>query len=129
MHRRSGCATLSQLAFPGESNPKFPWGINPIGTTQFNLPFRSSVRCTGGKCSTLIAQEIIVVLILILQVLNVNTLLHCNLSTFSFVFQIQEKYDVNLEQEARVWIEKILGIELVPVSAMLLDGFIVTLVD
>ena len=25
MHRRLGGATLSQLAFPGESNPNFPW--------------------------------------------------------------------------------------------------------
>ena len=25
MHRRLGSATLSQLAFPGESNPNFPW--------------------------------------------------------------------------------------------------------
>ena len=28
MHRRLGSATLLQLAFPGESNPNFPWG-NP----------------------------------------------------------------------------------------------------
>ena len=25
MHTRSGSATLSQLAFPGEGNPNFPW--------------------------------------------------------------------------------------------------------
>ena len=25
MHRRLGSATLSQLAFPGEGNPNFPW--------------------------------------------------------------------------------------------------------
>ena len=25
MHRRLGSATLSQLAFPGERNPNFPW--------------------------------------------------------------------------------------------------------
>ena len=25
MHRRLGSATLSKLAFPGESNPNFPW--------------------------------------------------------------------------------------------------------
>ena len=25
MHRRQGSATLSQLAFPGEGNPNFPW--------------------------------------------------------------------------------------------------------
>ena len=25
MHSRLGSATLSQLAFPGESNPNFPW--------------------------------------------------------------------------------------------------------
>ena len=25
MHRRLGSTTLSQLAFPGESNPNFPW--------------------------------------------------------------------------------------------------------
>ena len=25
MHRRLGSATLSQLAFPGENNPNFPW--------------------------------------------------------------------------------------------------------
>ena len=25
MHSRMGSATLSQLAFPGESNPNFPW--------------------------------------------------------------------------------------------------------
>ena len=25
MHRRLGSATLSQLAFPGEGNPDFPW--------------------------------------------------------------------------------------------------------
>ena len=27
MHRRLGSATLSQLAFPGEGNPNFPWEI------------------------------------------------------------------------------------------------------
>ena len=35
MHRRLGCATLSQLAFPGEGNPNFPkekshWDITDV---------------------------------------------------------------------------------------------------
>ena len=35
---------------------------------------------------------------------------------FCFEFQIQEKYNEQLEQEARLWIEQILGEELEAVS-------------
>ena len=31
MHRRLGSATLSQLAFPGEGHPNFPWETNHWG--------------------------------------------------------------------------------------------------
>ena len=33
MHRRLGSATLSQLAFPGENNPNFPWDISQWDNT------------------------------------------------------------------------------------------------
>ena len=33
MHRRVGSATLSQLAFPWESNPNFAWGKSKWGNT------------------------------------------------------------------------------------------------
>ena len=67
-HSRSGSATLSQLAFPGEKQPEFPMGEIPVGhysckiasfgvaaqgDLNFGIPFsirNSMVKRTVGDC-------------------------------------------------------------------------------
>ena len=44
MHRRLGSATLSQLAFPGEDNPNFPWEKSCWGNTVVKSKSKSSSR-------------------------------------------------------------------------------------
>ena len=52
MHSRLGSVTLSQLAFPGEGNPNFPWGKLPLDSTvvKSELKSKSPVResCLDG---------------------------------------------------------------------------------
>ena len=45
MHCRLGSATLSQLAFPGESNPNFPWEKSP------NVEQCKRLVCTAVQCT------------------------------------------------------------------------------
>ena len=44
MHRRLGSATLSQLAFPGESNSKFPWEKPQWGNTVVTKKYIKKMR-------------------------------------------------------------------------------------
>ena len=58
MHRRLGSATLSQLAFPRESNPNFPWEKshwdNTAVKSNSNL-FRTPDKCAMiGRCFLLV---------------------------------------------------------------------------
>ena len=58
MHRRLGSATLSQLAFPRESNPNFPWEKshwdNTAVKSKSNL-FRTPDKCVMiGRCFLLV---------------------------------------------------------------------------
>ena len=45
MHRKVDSATVSQLAFPREGNPKFPWRI-PTGTIQYSCAVCQLVKDT-----------------------------------------------------------------------------------
>ena len=44
MYRRFGSATLLQFAFPGESNPNFPWEKSERNTVVRNVFFSSIVK-------------------------------------------------------------------------------------
>ena len=50
MHRRLGSATMSQLAFPGEANPNFPWEKSHWGNTIVKSIYKKVLKKKRCKC-------------------------------------------------------------------------------
>ena len=60
MHHRLGSATLSELAFPGESNPNFPWESPHWDNTVVTLPVSRTcvmIRLNKIECLEFVVSE------------------------------------------------------------------------